>query len=92
VKRRDGQYAFGMSYTFGRAFRHNENAPAFHVLFGRARVGEAWEARSVGTNAKNFLRVKLDDPSLIAPMSAALFPSENGAVAELVWSRRREMA
>ena len=72
--------------------RDSESAPAFHVYFGHARIGEAWEARSAGTNAKEYLRVKLDDPSLIAPMSAALFPSEDGAAAQLVWSREREIA
>jgi uncharacterized protein (DUF736 family) len=68
--------------------RDNETAPAFLLFFGRARIGEAWDARTVGENPKEYLRVKFDDPSLIAPMSAALFPSEDRGVAQLVWSRR----
>jgi uncharacterized protein (DUF736 family) len=64
-------------------------APAFYVVFGHTRIGEAWEARSAGEPAKHYLRVRLDDPGLIAPLSAALFPSADGGAAQLVWSRRR---
>ncbi|HUZ62106.1 MAG TPA: DUF736 family protein [Acetobacteraceae bacterium] len=69
--------------------RETENAPAFRVFVGQSRLGDAWEARSGGENPKNYLRVKLDDPSLNEPISAALFPSEDGGTAQLVWSRRR---
>mgnify|MGYP001121683490 CR=1 FL=1 len=40
-------------------------------------------------NAPAF-RVRLDDPSLPEPFTAALFPSEEGDRAQLVWNRRRE--
>jgi uncharacterized protein (DUF736 family) len=69
--------------------RDSENAPTFRVFVGQSRVGDAWEARSSGDNPKNYLRVKLDDPSLPEPISAALFPSEEGGTAQLVWKRRR---
>ena len=69
--------------------KDRDGAPAFHVLLGHARIGEAWEARSSGDAPKDYLRVKVDDPSLIAPMSAALFPSQDRGTAQLVWSRRR---
>ena len=70
--------------------RDHENAPAFRVFVGTSRIGDAWEARSGGDQPKDYLRVKLDDPSLPEPISAALFPSEEGKEAQLVWSRRRE--
>jgi uncharacterized protein (DUF736 family) len=70
--------------------RDSAGAPAFLLIFGRTRIGEAWEARSGGEAPKEYLRVRLDDPSLIAPLSAALFPSADGAAAQLVWNRRRE--
>jgi uncharacterized protein (DUF736 family) len=69
--------------------RENDNAPAFRVFVGRSRIGDAWQARSGGDNPKSYLRVKLDDPSLPEPISAALFPSEEGGTAQLVWNRRR---
>ena len=62
--------------------RDNDNAPAFRVFVGRSRIGDAWETRSGGDNPKSYLRVKLDDPSLNEPISAALFPSEDGRIVE----------
>lgn len=70
--------------------REHENAPAFRVLVGNARIGDAWEARTTGDNPKYYLRVRLDDPSLPESFNAALFLSEEGDRAQLVWNRRRE--
>ncbi len=69
--------------------RDNENAPVFRVFAGQSRIGDAWTARSGGDNPKDYLRVRLDDPSLPELISAALFQSEDGKEAQLVWSRRR---
>jgi uncharacterized protein (DUF736 family) len=68
--------------------RDHDNAPAFRVFVGATRIGDAWEARSGGDHPKDYLRIKLDDPSLPEPISAALFPSEDGSEAQLVWNRR----
>ncbi len=70
--------------------RDHENSPAFRVFAGQSRIGDAWEARSGGDSPKDYLRIKLDDPSLAEPLSVALFPSEEGKEAQLVWNRRRE--
>lgn len=70
--------------------RLSDNAPAFRVLAGNARIGDAWDARTTGDNPKYYLRVRLDDPSLAEPLSAALFPSDEGDRAQLVWNRRRD--
>jgi uncharacterized protein (DUF736 family) len=70
--------------------RDNDKAPAFRVFVGQSRIGDAWVARSSGDSPKDYLRVRLDDPSLSEPISAALFPSEDGGAAQLVWSRRRQ--
>lgn len=70
--------------------RDSDNAPAFRVFVGRSRVGDAWTARSAGDNPKDYLRVRLDDPSLPEPVSAALFQSDDGASAQLLWNRRRQ--
>jgi uncharacterized protein (DUF736 family) len=67
--------------------RNSDDAPAFRVFVGQSRIGDAWEARSGGDNPKSYLRVKLDDPSLSEPISAAFFPSEDGSTAQLVWGR-----
>ena len=68
--------------------RDGENAPAFRVFIGQSRIGDAWEARSGGDSPKAYLRVRLDDPSLPEPLTAALCPSEEGKEAQLVWNRR----
>ncbi len=68
--------------------REHENAPAFRVFLGPSRIGDAWAARSGGDSPKDYLRIKLDDPSLPEPISVALFPSEEGTEAQLVWNRR----
>jgi uncharacterized protein (DUF736 family) len=69
--------------------RESDNAPAFRVFVGQSRIGDAWEAHSGGDNPKSYFRVRLDDPGLTEPISAALFPSEDGNTAQLLWSRRR---
>jgi uncharacterized protein (DUF736 family) len=70
--------------------RENEKAPAFRVFVGRSRIGDAWMARSSGESPRDYLRVRLDDPTLFEPLSAALFPSNDGTSAQLIWNRRRE--
>lgn len=74
--------------------RTDEKAPAFRVCLGQSRIGQsrigdAWEARSGGDEPKDYLRVRIDDPSLFEPLSAALFPAEDNQSAQLVWKRRR---
>jgi hypothetical protein len=46
-------------------------------------------ARSTGENPKDYLLVKVDDPSLIALLNAALFASEDHGLEQLVSNRRR---
>ena len=68
--------------------RNSDESPAFRVVVGHSRIGEAWSARSSGRTPKDYLRVLLDDPSLNGPLHAALFQSDDGREAQLVWSRR----
>ena len=42
--------------------RTHDNAPAFRVLVGNARIGGAWEARTTGDNPKYYLRVLVRGP------------------------------
>ncbi len=68
----------------------NEQAPAFRIFAGHAELGAAWRQRSDGENARDYLSVRLDDPSLAEPISAAMFFGAEGNDAQLVWSRRRK--
>ena len=69
--------------------RENENAPAFLIFAGRSELGAAWQQRTNGENPRDYLSVKLDDPSFPEAISAALFEAADGKEAQLVWSRRR---
>lgn len=66
----------------------NENAPSHRVYVGRAEIGAAWAKRS--NEGRNYLSVKLDDPSFNAPIYANLFDDEDGETHTLIWSRGRK--
>ncbi len=65
--------------------RLSENAPSHRVYVGRAEIGAAWSKRS--NEGRDYLSVKLDDPSFIAPIYANLV--EDGEAFALIWSRTR---
>ena len=62
-----------------------ENAPSHRVLVGRAEIGAAWSKRS--NEGRDYLSVKLDDPSFTAPIYANLVEDEEGDGFGLIWSR-----
>jgi len=62
-----------------------ENAPSHRVLVGRAEIGAAWTKRS--GEGRDYLGLKLDDPSFNAPIYANLFDDEEGDTHSLIWSR-----
>lgn len=53
-----------------------ENAPSHRVVVGRAEIGAAWSKRS--GEGRDYLGLKLDDPSFNAPIYANLFDDEDG--------------
>jgi uncharacterized protein (DUF736 family) len=55
---------------------------------GRAEVGAAWSRRSEETG-REYLSLKIDDPSLNAPIYANLFNDAEGEGYSLIWSRPR---
>jgi len=59
------------------------------ALFARSELGAAWRERAGGETPRVYLRVRLDDPLLPGPLSAALFGAADGKTAQLVWKRRR---
>src|SRR5216683_336683 len=66
--------------------RTNDNAPSHRVYVGRAEIGAVWPKRS--TEGRDYLSVKLDDPSFNAPIFANLFDGEDDTY-NLIWSRGR---
>ncbi len=70
------------------ANRSNDNAPSHRVFVGRAEIGAAWSKRS--NEGRDYLSLKLDDPSFNAPIFANLFDDEDGEGSSLIWSRSRK--
>jgi uncharacterized protein (DUF736 family) len=66
--------------------RASENAPSHRVYVGRAEIGAAWSKRS--SEGRDYLSVKLDDPSFTVPIYANLV--EDGDTFNLIWSRSRK--
>jgi uncharacterized protein (DUF736 family) len=65
---------------------NGENAPSHRVVVGRgAEIGAAWSKRSA--EGREYLSLKLDDPSFTAPIYANLFDDEDGEGFSLIWSR-----
>ena len=68
--------------------RSNENAPSHRVFVNRAEIGAAWSKRS--EEGRDYLSLKLDDPSFTAPIYANLFDDQDGEGYTLIWSRSRK--
>lgn len=66
----------------------NDNAPTHRVFVGRAEIGAAWTKQS--NEGRDYLSVKLDDPSFTAPIFANLFDDYDGKTCNLIWSRARK--
>ncbi|HZF42993.1 MAG TPA: DUF736 domain-containing protein [Sphingomonadaceae bacterium] len=63
----------------------NDNAPSHRVFVGKAEIGAAWTKRS--NEGRDYLALKLDDPSFTAPIYANLFDDEGADTFSLIWSR-----
>ena len=61
-----------------------ENAPSHRVFVGRVEIGAAWSKQS--NEGRNYLGLKLDDPSFTAPIYANLVEDEDGQSHTLIWS------
>jgi uncharacterized protein (DUF736 family) len=63
--------------------KERENAPDYRIFAGGTEFGAAWKKTS--RENRDYLSVKLDDPSFPAPIYANLVDAEEGY--SLVWSR-----
>ena len=72
---------------FQRIDNPSEKGPHFRI-FAQAGVelGAAWQKRSEQTD-RDYLSVKLDDPSFPAPIYATLSEVEGETGFQLIWSR-----
>lgn len=64
--------------------KENDKAPDFRIFAGGTEFGAAWKKTS--REERDYLSVKLDDPSFPQPIYANLVDAEEGY--SLVWSRK----
>jgi uncharacterized protein (DUF736 family) len=65
--------------------RTNENAPSHRIYIDQVDVGAGWSKRS--PEGRDYLSIKLDDPSFNAPIYANLVHAEGAETCSLIWSR-----
>ena len=65
----------------------SERGPDFRIFAGATEFGAAWKKTARETQ-REYLSVKLDDPSFPAPIYASLVEAEDGNSHNLIWSRR----
>ncbi len=63
----------------------SDKGPQFHVYAGSVEFGAAWQKTS--GEGRDYLSVKLDDPSFPAPIYATLSEGEGKDDFQLIWSR-----
>ncbi len=63
--------------------KRGESAPDYRAFVGKVEISAAWPRTSKG--GREFISVKLDDPSFPAPIYANLI--ERDGHHELIWSR-----
>jgi uncharacterized protein (DUF736 family) len=68
------------------AEKDNEKAPDYRIFAGQTELGAAWKKTS--NAGREYLSVKLDDPTFPAPIFASLVAVEGGDSYALIWSRR----
>ena len=72
--------------TFRQVEKDNDKGPDFRIFAGQTEFGAAWKKTS--REDRDYLSVKLDDPSFPAPIYASLVDAEEGY--SLIWSRSRQ--
>ena len=71
--------------TIKPADKASDKAPDYRVFAGNVEFGAAWKKTS--NEGRDYLSVKLDDPSFPAPIYATLVEGDDDNHS-LIWSRR----
>jgi uncharacterized protein (DUF736 family) len=64
----------------------SERGPDYRIFAAATELGAAWKKTS--NAGRDYVSVKLDDPSFPAPIYASLVEAEDGESFTLIWSRR----
>ena len=71
---------------FERIENPSDKGPHFRIYSGAVELGAAWQKHS-DQSGRDYLSVKLDDPSFPAPIYATLVEVEGEQGLQLIWSR-----
>ena len=63
----------------------SDKGPHFRIYSGNVDLGAAWQ--KISNEGRDYLSVKLDDPSFPAPIYATLIDIEGASGLQLIWSR-----
>ena len=66
--------------------KDNDKAPDYRIIAGAIECGAAWK-KTARDSDREYLSVKLDDPSFPAPIYASLVKGEGDDSFNLIWSR-----
>jgi len=69
-----------------RIERTSDDAPDFRVLAGNVEFGAGWQ-KQARESERDYISVKLDDPSFPAPIYATLTEVQGQEGLQLIWSR-----
>jgi len=64
----------------------SDKGPHFRIYSGAVELGAAWQKTAKETE-RDYLSIKLDDPSFPAPIYATLIEVEGQEGLQLIWSR-----
>ncbi|MGO7960534.1 DUF736 domain-containing protein (plasmid) [Rhizobium leguminosarum] len=78
--------ALNVKARIARIENPSDKGPHFRIYAGNVELGAAWQKRSSETD-RDYLSVKLDDPSFPAPIYATLTEGEGEDGYQLIWSR-----
>ncbi|MGF9567197.1 DUF736 domain-containing protein [Neorhizobium sp. BT27B] len=78
--------ALNVKVRMARIENPSDKGPQFRIFAGAVELGAAWQKRSEQTD-RDYLSVKLDDPSFPAPIYATLAEVEGEDGYQLIWSR-----
>ena len=70
--------------TLRSSEKDHDKAPDYRLFAGTIECGAAWKKTS--RDDREYLSIKLDDPSFPAPIYASLIEGDNGEH-RLIWSR-----
>ncbi|CAN7663264.1 DUF736 domain-containing protein [Pararhizobium sp. LjRoot238] len=79
--------ALNVKARIARVDNPSDKGPHFRIYAGNVELGAAWQKRS-NESDRDYLSVKLDDPSFPAPIYATLTEVEGEDGYQLIWSRQ----